>query len=75
VPGGSPPTPDDYAVYMPTARPGSRVPLAVERIADARIAALYERPLVLVRPDGHVARRGERVVDADRLVDTVRGAA
>jgi hypothetical protein len=36
---------------------------------------LYERRLVLVRPDGHVAWRGDRVHDADRIVDTVRGAA
>jgi 2-polyprenyl-6-methoxyphenol hydroxylase-like FAD-dependent oxidoreductase len=114
---GSPPTPDDYSVYVPTSRPGSRaphawladgrstldlfgrgftllafnadddtsaleaacvrkgVPLAVERIADAHIAALYERRLVLVRPDGHVAWRGDRLRDADRIVDTVRGAA
>jgi 2-polyprenyl-6-methoxyphenol hydroxylase-like FAD-dependent oxidoreductase len=28
VPDGSPPTPDDYSVYVPTARPGSRAPHA-----------------------------------------------
>ncbi|PQM29040.1 FAD-monooxygenase [Sphingopyxis lindanitolerans] len=34
------------------------VPVRVERIADPEIAALYEQPFVLVRPDGHVGWRG-----------------
>ena len=50
------------------------VPLAVHRIAEREIAALYGRPLVLVRPDGHVAWRGARQPhDAQALIDTVRG--
>lgn len=50
-------------------------PCRVERIRDQKIAALYERPLVLVRPDGHVAWRGN-VIDRPRhIVDAVRGAA
>ena len=117
VPDGSPATPDDYSIYVPTSRPGSRaphawladgrstldlfghgfvlldfgggsdvaplqaacarqgVPLRVERIDDPAIARLYERALVLVRPDGHVAWRGDSFVEPDRIVDTVRGAA
>jgi len=35
------------------------VPVSVVNIADAAAAALYDAPLVLVRPDGHVAWRGE----------------
>jgi len=35
------------------------VPLVVHALADPAIAALYERSLVLVRPDGHVAWRGD----------------
>jgi hypothetical protein len=51
------------------------VPLQVVDIRDARIAALYERRLVLVRPDGHVAWRGNALsAHALDLVDTVRGA-
>jgi hypothetical protein len=42
--------------------------------ANESISSLYEQPLVLVRPDGHVAWRGERVADAKQLIDTVRGA-
>ena len=51
-----------------------KVPLIVELIADVAIAALYQRAMVLVRPDGHVAWRGDSVEDADRIVDVVRGA-
>jgi len=51
------------------------VPLQLVDIADPAIAELYERNLVLVRPDGHVAWRGdEPPEDADALIDRVRGA-
>ena len=51
------------------------VPLTVHRIAEREIAGLYGRKLVLVRPDGHVAWRGDRPPhDAQALIDTVRGA-
>jgi 2-polyprenyl-6-methoxyphenol hydroxylase-like FAD-dependent oxidoreductase len=116
VPDGSPPTPDDYSVYVPTARPGSRaphawlqdgrstldlfgrgfvllafdgaattplenafaarnVPLKVERIDDPAITRLYERRLVLVRPDGHVAWRGDATDNPLHIVDVARGAS
>jgi 2-polyprenyl-6-methoxyphenol hydroxylase-like FAD-dependent oxidoreductase len=52
------------------------VPLKVEDIGNAEAAALYERRLVLVRPDGHVAWRGDGIgPEAGRVMDTVRGAA
>lgn len=51
------------------------VPLRVEYVDQAEVAQVYERPLVLVRPDGHVAWRGTRVDDAARIVEIVRGAA
>jgi 2-polyprenyl-6-methoxyphenol hydroxylase-like FAD-dependent oxidoreductase len=51
------------------------VPLAVHRIEHAAAAALYERALVLVRPDGHVAWRGDsEPPDALSMFDVVRGA-
>jgi 2-polyprenyl-6-methoxyphenol hydroxylase-like FAD-dependent oxidoreductase len=51
-----------------------RVPLAVRDIRNEEATALYERRLVLVRPDGHVAWRGDEVpADAASLIDKVRG--
>ena len=44
------------------------LPLVTHFMDDPVIAALYEKPLVLVRPDGHVAWRVERVADAQGLV-------
>lgn len=53
---------------------GRGVPLRVVDRGEAEVAEAYARPLVLVRPDGHVAWRGERLpADLSRLVDTVRG--
>ena len=49
------------------------VPFQVERIDASDIAAAYEQPLVLVRPDGHVAWRGAELPDAGGLIDIVRG--
>jgi len=52
------------------------VPLRVETIADPAIAALYEQPLVLVPPDGHVAWRGPAIAgDAAAIVNQARGAS
>ena len=52
------------------------VPLEVLRIADPAIAARYEAPLVLARPDQHVAWRGDRQPDDPAaLIDRVRGAS
>ncbi|WP_434442844.1 FAD-dependent monooxygenase [Lentzea sp. E54] len=54
---------------------GRGVPLSVHRSDDDELAKLYERTFVLVRPDGHVAWRGDALPDDPvALVDTVRGA-
>jgi 2-polyprenyl-6-methoxyphenol hydroxylase-like FAD-dependent oxidoreductase len=51
------------------------VPLTVETVTDPAAAALYERRLVLVRPDGHIAWRDDAMpADPLALADTVRGA-
>jgi 2-polyprenyl-6-methoxyphenol hydroxylase-like FAD-dependent oxidoreductase len=52
------------------------VPFKLAAIDDPAIATLYERRLVLVRPDGHVCWRGDTApADPLALVDEVRGAA
>lgn len=53
----------------------AELPLNVEDIADDALARLYARRLVLVRPDGHVAWRGDSApVQARAIIDRVRGA-
>lgn len=52
------------------------LPLEVIECKEAEVVACYARSLVLVRPDGHVAWRGDRwpACGAAALVDRVRGA-
>jgi hypothetical protein len=51
------------------------VPLTTVSVDDPAIATLYERALVLVRPDGHVAWRGDAAPAASlAVVDHVLGA-
>jgi len=52
------------------------VPLRVLALPDPQIAALYEKRLILVRPDGHVAWRGDSApADAVAVIDRVRGSS
>lgn len=52
------------------------VPLVQRAIADPQAARVYAYRHVLVRPDGHVAWRGNALpADADALVARIRGAA
>jgi 2-polyprenyl-6-methoxyphenol hydroxylase-like FAD-dependent oxidoreductase len=51
------------------------LPIEVVTLVEPDAAALYARRLVLVRPDGHVAWRGDEMPpDPPRIVDRVRGA-
>src|SRR5581483_5265672 len=53
-----------------------KVPLTFIAIDDPPVAALYQNKFVLVRPDGHVAWRNDRMPeDALCIIDVVRGAA
>ena len=52
-----------------------RLPLRVVRSELPEVRALYQRSLVLVRPDGHVAWRGDaRPADVRGVLDIARGA-
>lgn len=52
------------------------MPLNIVDVNVPDVVRLYERRLVLVRPDGHVAWRGnEPPADAIAVIDRVRGAA
>ncbi len=67
--------PDIDVNSLTTAASTRGVPLAIVDIDQAEAAVLYEKRLVLVRPDGHVAWRGDALPDdAVSLVDHVRGA-
>src|SRR5689334_9803620 len=66
--------PADVAALEAAAR-ACGVPLAFTAIDHEEAAALYGRRLVLVRPDGHVAWRGDRAPeDPGAVIDCVRGA-
>lgn len=52
------------------------MPLEVVALNDAKARQTYERDLVLVRPDGHVAWRGDALpTNVAEMIDRVRGAA
>jgi 2-polyprenyl-6-methoxyphenol hydroxylase-like FAD-dependent oxidoreductase len=64
--------PDDEQLQRSADQIG--LPLSIVDLAEPEIAQLYERRLVLVRPDGHVAWRGDQLpADVHALLDTVRG--
>ncbi|MET0987979.1 MAG: FAD-dependent oxidoreductase [Steroidobacteraceae bacterium] len=48
-------------------------PLDVLSLSDPRIRSVFERDYLLVRPDFHVAWRGNRLPDAKRLAAVVTG--
>jgi 2-polyprenyl-6-methoxyphenol hydroxylase-like FAD-dependent oxidoreductase len=69
--GGNPP--DTAPIVAAAAQ--RRLPLDVQDIGDGAIHTLYERRLVLVRPDGHVAWRGDSApAEPLAVIDRVRGA-
>lgn len=70
--GPSPPDPAPLAA----AAAAKGMPIEAVDIARPDIAALYGRALVLVRPDGHVAWRGDELpADPAAAIDCVRGVA
>jgi hypothetical protein len=65
----------DVATLLSAARRRG-IPIDFVPIDEPTVMELYERRLVLVRPDGHVAWRDDRApVDPVAVIDRVRGAA
>ena len=51
------------------------IPLDIVSLSEPHVREVYERLLVLVRPDGHVAWRGNTLPDnAEEIIDRMRGA-
>ncbi|MGE5217664.1 MAG: FAD-dependent monooxygenase [Chloroflexota bacterium] len=52
------------------------LPLQIVKIDESKVHEIYERNFVLVRPDGHVAWRGDTMPDnPSEIIERVRGAA
>lgn len=67
---------DVQVVALQDAARAVGVPLEVVHVDDAMASRLYERQLVLVRPDQHVAWRGDRLpADPKALVEMLAGRA
>jgi len=64
--------PSDAAAFANAAQSLS-VPLSILDVPDDDIRDLYERDLVLIRPDQHVAWRGNAANDADAIIKTAVG--
>jgi 2-polyprenyl-6-methoxyphenol hydroxylase-like FAD-dependent oxidoreductase len=65
---------DTSGLHKAAAKRG--VPLSEVALDDAELASLYERSLVLVRPDGHVAWRGDALpIESGQMLDQVTGWA
>ncbi len=66
--------PPPHAAKIERAAAERGLPLTSISIAEPKVLAAYERSLVLVRPDGHVAWRADTEPnDARALIDVVRG--
>lgn len=69
--GPNPPPADSFA----TAAAARGLPLTIETLAAPEVIAAYQTRLVLVRPDGHVAWRNDKLPnEPGEVLDIVRGA-
>ena len=76
VPGEGPQEDELEVAPLVAAAAARGLPLRVLDIDGPEAAALYDRALVISRPDQHVAWRGDAVpADPEALVDLLRGVA
>ena len=67
--------PDIDVSSLVNAAAAARVPLTLLDVCSSEAAELFSRNLILVRPDQHVAWRGNDIsADPGRLVNIIRGA-
>ena len=67
--------PADDCLALTEAARERGVPLSVQFIAEASATVAYEQRFCLMRPDGHVAWRGDQApTDPAAVIDIVRGA-
>ena len=65
----------DVSTFEAAAAAAGDLPLTTVAVARQEVHDLYERRLVLVRPDGHVAWRADELpLNLSSIVDSVRGA-
>lgn len=64
---------DDAAVAFETAAEAHGIPLRTVHVADGLVRDLYGRDLVLIRPDQHIAWRGNRI--PEQVAEVVGRAA
>ena len=75
VPDGSALPPRTVSTYRASAHPGRRAPHAwLADVSREGLGELYGARLALIRPDQHVAWRGDTAADAETILDRVRGA-
>lgn len=65
----------DEASAIRSAARRHHVPLELATVADGRLRDLYGASFALVRPDQHVAWRGDRLDALEQALETARGAA
>ncbi len=66
---------ESHAERLEKAADAREMPLRYIALDEPEVRAIYERNFVIVRPDGHVAWRGDTIpADAGALLDRVRGA-
>lgn len=67
-------TTEDETSAVRSAAARSNVPIEVASVSDDRLQDLYGAPFALIRPDQHVAWRGERIDSLDEVLMMARGA-